>query len=120
MSLESEVYAALNGDASFKAAVGTIYRIKAIDNASAPVAVFQTISEIPELTLTGVTSTERSVIQLDLYDAKASLAKSLCRDGVAALIASSLVIDEVTYRSLGKEVETDLFRYMADISIFYN
>ena len=81
MSVETDFFTAVTGDATIAAIIGTrLYPAIAPDNATFPAMVYSVISQVPN----GSGGCTISLLQVDCYAATYAVARSM-RDGLVAL-----------------------------------
>lgn len=127
MSLESDLYAELSGDAGLTALVGVrIWPSVASEGTSTPYVVYAPIFHEGIYGLDGeATNQSRARVQIDCYSEDPDEAAAIARAVIAAIPQSSSNGANPIHRAahsnqdLGLEPGTRLFRRMLEFSIFH-
>jgi hypothetical protein len=96
---------------------GRCYPMIAPDKTVKPYVVYQVISNVPEVTLDGVTDTENRRVQVDIYDRSYGAVKTLELAVKAAMEAATFINIPLSSRET-YETDTQLYRVSIDYSIW--
>jgi hypothetical protein len=112
MTIEATIQAVLAALAG-----GRCYPLTAPDPVVKPYIVFQVVSNIPEVTLDGVTDTENRRVQIDIYDKSYGAMKTLELLTKAAMESAAFINIPLASRE-SYETDTQLYRVSIDYSIW--
>ena len=118
MSWDTDFYAAVVADSAFTAAVTTLaYEYKA--DGVAPFATYQLIGANGTDSLAGASSEGERLIQLSVWAANPTLAKTIAMDAIAGAKAG-LTVTSIFERSRGRDADEELFGYLVDFTVFFS
>jgi hypothetical protein len=122
MSLESDLYAELSGDAGLTTLVGeSIYPSHVSEGTATPFVVYSTVFHEGIYHLDGDTDLTRARMQVDCYAEDPDTASSIALAVIAAIPETGRPIHRSAHsnRDLGLDPDTRLFRRMLEFSIFH-
>jgi hypothetical protein len=112
MTIEQQIFTALSPVTS-----GAVFPLIAPDGQAAPYLTYQNISNVPEMTLTGI-SAQNTRLQIDCYASTYAGVKSLEAAVDAAMLTSGIVQIPQMRQDLYEDV-VKLYRVQMDYSIWY-